>query len=509
MKDNMKNNDLSKAEEHTTIIGIDLGTSNSLVSYIKNGSPRIIPNERGERMNPSVVHFKENGDVIVGQMAKNQAVINSDQTVSLVKLSMGTDRKYNIFNNVYTPVDISSMILAYLKKSAENYLGYPVKRAVITVPAYFNDHQREDTLLAAQQAGIEVLKLLNEPIAAALVYGFSNHKDTKLLVVDLGGGTLDITLISYEDKVFKVRGVGGSTRIGGSNFDRLIVNKIIEEFKQIHGIELENDRIALQQLLINAEKAKIDLSSSNETQILIPYITVTPKGPIHLNISLNRDEFEHLISSILKEITEHIKHTFENAKIDYDWVDSVILVGGSTRLPVLESLVKEMVCSNSASTENNAVIEKEIKRNVNPDEAVARGAGLLAGILDGSIKDIEFHDITAHDLGIEDDEGNFISIIPKGSLYPLYVSHIVTNTMDNQEKVVINVLQRMGMATTESDEIVSIGWFELLIDSTKKKYESNIEVTLSIDGNGILEVTALDVDTGEQKAIVITNKRVS
>ncbi len=510
-------------EQHCRIIGIDLGTSNSLVSYIKNGSPRIIPNERGERMTPSVVHFKESGDVIVGQMAKNQAVINSDQTVSLVKLSMGTDRKFTILNKIYTPVDISSMILAYLKKSAENYLGCAVTKAVITVPAYFNDHQREDTLLAAQKAGLEVLKLLNEPIAAALVYGFANHKDTHLLVVDLGGGTLDITLISYEDKVFKVRAVGGSTRIGGSNFDKLLVNKIMEEFKQIHGIELENDKIALQQLLINAEKAKIDLSSANETQILIPYITVTPKGPIHLNVTLARDEFEHLISSVLEEISEHIRRTFENAQIDYRWVDSVILVGGSTRLPVLESLVREMVCntkdqvcenladkdlSEQSQSENDKgiICEKELKRNINPDEAVARGAGLLAGILEGSIKDIEFHDITPHDLGIEDDEGNFINIIPKGSTYPIDVSHIVTNTMDNQKSVVINVLQRMGMAATELDEIVSLGWFELSIDPSKKKYESNIEVTFTIDGNGILEVTALDIDTGEEKAITITNR---
>lgn len=375
------------------------------------------------------------------------------------------------------------------------------------------------------------------------MYGFSNHKDTHLLVVDLGGGTLDITIISYENRVFRVIGVGGSTRIGGSNFDRLLVNKIIEEFRQIHGIELENDKIALQQLLINAEKAKIDLSSTNETQILIPYITVTAKGPVHLNVTITRDQFEHLISSVLEEISDHIRRTFENAsscngsiedslgnqglikkiedgsynqglirKIDYGWVDSVILVGGSTRLPVLESLVREMICSNKKSINDSDTInasdannDSDIKRNIHPDEAVARGAGLLAGILEGSIKDIEFHDITPHDLGIEDDEGEFITVIPKGSIYPAHLSHVVTNTMDNQESVVINVLQRMGMSEAESEEIVSIGWFELSIDSGKKKYESSIEVTFTIDGNGILEVTALDIDTGEQKAIVITN----
>ncbi|MBF0201342.1 MAG: Hsp70 family protein [Desulfamplus sp.] len=475
------------------VIGIDLGTSNSLVSYIKNGSPRIIPNERGERMTPSVVHFRENGDVMVGQMAKNQAVINSERTVSLVKLAMGSDRVYTISDRQYTPVEISSYILAHLKKSAGAYLGHPVSRAVITVPAYFNDRQREDTLKAAEMAGLSVLKLLNEPTAAALVYGFSRQKETSLLVIDLGGGTLDITLMAYEGKVFQVKGVGGSTSIGGSMLDTIIVDKIIQDFMEMHGIDLKGDKIALQQLMINAEKAKIDLSSTEETQILIPYITVTPKGPIHLNMTLGRQDFEQLTSGVFHEICRHIDQTFEKSRLKPDWVDSVILVGGSTRVPRLESCVREILSSSGEH-------ERDIKRNIHPDEAVARGAGILAGILEGSISDIEFHDITPHDLGIEDDDGEFIPIIPRGESYPTRAAHIVTNTEDNQESVVINVLQRMGM---DQKSLLSLGWFELSIDPKKVKHQASIEITFAIDGNGLLEVTAMDLDTGDARAIQI------
>ena len=529
------------------IIGIDLGTSNSLVSYIKNGSPRIIPNERGERMTPSVVHFKERGDVVVGQMAKNQAVINADQTVSLVKLSMGTDRQYTILNRTYTPVEISSHILAQLKKNAETYLGQTISRAVITVPAYFNDRQREDTLKAAEMAGLTVMKLLNEPTAAALVYGFSRQEETRLLVIDLGGGTLDITLMAYEKKVFHVKGVGGATTIGGALLDQLIVKKMIETFHETHDIDLKNDPIALQQLLINSEKAKIDLSSADEAQLLIPYITVTPKGPIHLNETLSRKGFEQLTAGVFSEIADHIRHTFQAAGLTPDWVDSVILVGGSTRVTALEQVVREIIDPDArgAETQNNAeddaesvqdeiehlpsesatstsdavsvdgndklntvetVIKKEVRRNIHPDEAVARGAGILAGILEGSIKDIEFHDITPHDLGIEDDEGHFIPIILRGSAYPTDAAHLVTNTQDHQEGVVINVLQRMGK--TDAEEQLSLGWFELSIDKEKKRHEANVEVTFAIDGNGILKVTALDLDSGESQAITINTERL-
>ncbi len=515
-----------KSENNAPIIGIDLGTSNSLVSYIKNGSPRIIPNERGERMTPSVVHFKESGDVVVGQMAKNQAVINADQTVSLVKLSMGTDRQYTILNGTYTPVEISSHILAQLKKNAETYLGQEISRVVITVPAYFNDRQREDTLKAAEMAGLTVMKLLNEPTAAALVYGFSRQEDTRLLVIDLGGGTLDITLMAYEKKVFHVKGVGGATTIGGALLDQLIVKKMIHEFKETHDIDLEGDPIALQQLLVNSEKAKIDLSSSDDAQLLIPYITVTPKGPIHLNESLNRDGFDQLTKGVFDEVADHIRHTFQEAGLKPDWVDSVIMVGGSTRVPALERVVREIIDPEfTAETEAahdgeknetdilietdsliDTVIKGEVRRNIHPDEAVARGAGILAGILDGSIKDIEFHDITPHDLGIEDDEGRFIPVIARGSAYPTQVTHLVTNTQDHQQSVVINVLQLMGI--TESEEQLSLGWFELAIDPEKKKHEANIEVTFAIDGNGILKVTAQDLDSGEEQAITINTERI-
>ncbi len=526
--DKQKKNALQEKEPSPSrVIGIDLGTSNSLISYIKNGSPRIIPNERGERMTPSVVHFKENGEVVVGQMAKNQAVINSHQTISLVKLAMGTDQMYTVLNRQYSPVDISCHILTYLKKSAETYLGHPVSRSVITVPAYFNDRQREDTLKSAEKAGLTVLKLLNEPTAAALVYGFNREKDTRLLVIDLGGGTLDITLMAYEDNIFQVKGVGGSTTIGGAAFDRLIVQKIIHEFSQVHDIDLKKDLIAHQQLIINAEKAKIDLSSAEDTQILIPYITVTPKGPIHLNTSLSRKEFEELTTDIFKTIAGHIQQTFQEAQIETDWVETVILVGGSTRVPALEKLVRQIIChedkpssdktsskAGSSEPEKNedtliltsgTVLEKELKRNINPDEAVARGAGLMAGIMEGNIEGIEFHDITPHDLGIEDDQGSFIPIIPRGKAYPATARHMVTNTHDNQENVVINVLQRMDM---NAEKLLSLGWFQLSIDPGKKQHQASIDVVFSIDGNGILEVTAIDLDTGDQKAITITTEKM-
>lgn len=490
-------------ENGAPIIGIDLGTSNSLVSYIKNGSPRIIPNERGERMTPSVVHFKENGDVVVGQMAKNQAVINAGQTVSLVKLAMGSDRVYTILNRTVTPVEISSYILSKLKKSAEVYLGQDISRAVITVPAYFNDRQREDTLKAAEKAGLTVLKLLNEPTAAALVYGFSRQQDTRLLVIDLGGGTLDITLMAYENKVFHVKGVGGSTTIGGALLDQQIVQKMIEAFQETHDINLNSDPIALQQLLINSEKAKIDLSSTEEAQLLIPYITVTPKGPIHLNETLSRQGFEKLTAPIFSEIGDHIRNTFKEADLASDWVDSVILVGGSTRVPVLEKIVRQIIDPEPPDD----LFKGEVRRNIHPDEAVARGAGILAGILEGSITDIEFHDITPHDLGIEDDEGAFIPIIPRGSTYPTDAAHLVTNTQDHQERVVINVLQQMGPQDEET--LLSLGWFELSIDTAKKRLEASIEVTFAIDGNGILKVTALDLDSGEAQAITIHPDRIA
>ena len=499
--------------EDTVVIGIDLGTTNSLVAFIKDGDPRIIPNERGDRMTPSVVFFKEDGQIIVGEMAKSQAVLNSDRTISEVKLSMGRDTTYTIGSATYSATDISGLILKKLKENAERYLDHPVRDAVITVPAYFDDRQREDTLKAASLAGLNVFRLLNEPTAAALTYGLGQTAGAHLLVIDLGGGTLDITLMAYQNNIFRVLGVGGSTAIGGTDFDHKIVDHIQSEFLATHGFDLRQDKIALQQLVIQAEKAKIDLSSSPETHVMIPYITVTDKGPVHLNQSLTRPVFEQLIAGILEQISQHIRNTFDQAGLTPDWVDTVILVGGSTRVQAIETLIKTILDNPEPPTEAENDISGDlsgrsvIRRAINPDEAVARGAGILAGILSGSMTGIEFHDITPHDLGIEDDQGQFINILPRGTAYPAEASRLFTTTEDFQEAVYIHVLQQVGMATEQRP--VSLGWFGLKTDKTRRKSESNIDVSFAIDANGLLRVSALDIDNGDHKEITITNTDIT
>jgi len=499
--------------ENPIVIGIDLGTTNSLVAFIKDGDPRIIPNERGDRMTPSVVYFKEDGQIIVGEMAKSQAVLNADRTISEVKLAMGRDTTYTIGSAAYSAADISGLILKKLKENAERYLDQPVRDAVITVPAYFDDRQREDTLKAANLAGLNVLRLLNEPTAAALTYGLGQKTGAQLLVIDLGGGTFDITLMEYQDKVFRVRGVGGSTAIGGTDFDHKIVDHIQTEFLAVNGFDLRQDKIALQQLVIHAEKAKIDLSSSPETRVMIPYITVTDKGPIHLNQALTRPVFEQLIDGIMTQISHHIRATFDQAGLTPDWVDTVILVGGSTRVQAIETLIKTILDHPESPTESekdsagDSASCSVIRRTINPDEAVARGAGILAGILSGSMTGIEFYDITPHDLGIEDDQGRFINILPRGTAYPAEASRLFTTTEDFQESVYIHVQQQVGMAAESKP--VSLGWFALKMDKTKRKSESNIEVSFAIDANGRLRVSAMDIDNGEHKEITITNTDIA
>lgn len=489
------------------IIGIDLGTTNSLVSYIKNGSPRIIPNPRGARMTPSVVFIKENGEVIVGELAKNQAVLNGEQTVSNVKLAMGKDREYTIHNRKYSPSDISALILSHLKEYAQQYLGCPLADAVITVPAYFDDRQREDTLKAAEKAGLNVLKLLNEPTAAALTFGFSQKGDARFLVVDFGGGTLDITLMEYKDRVFRVRGVGGSTAIGGSSLDRRIVDYILKDVQDTYNLDLRKDPIAFQQLMIHGEKAKTDLSSTDETRIMIPYITLTDKGPLHLNLPLHRERFELLIRDELGEIEKHIRRTFETSGRGYDWPDSLILVGGSTRLPVMEKLLRKIInkgktADHPLGPETDTDKKDIVKKNINPDEAVARGAGILAGILEGSLKNIEFHDITPYDLGVEDEQGNFVPLIPGGTPYPAEEFRLFTTTQDFQEEVCIHVLQKPG----KEENYISLGQFRLQIEEPRKKGENNIDVNFSINTHGLLNVSALDIESGKMGEILIEEK---
>lgn len=483
------------------IIGIDLGTTNSLLSFVKNGAPRIIPNERGSRTTPSVVCLKRD-KVIVGEMARNQAVLNSELTVANVKLDMGTDRRFTINKRHYAPEEISGFILAHLREVAEDYLGCEVEEAVITVPAYFDDNQRQATLRAAAMTGIRVRKLLNEPTAAALTYGMSQGGNSHMLVIDLGGGTLDITLMAYEDKVFRVMGVGGSTAIGGINFDNALIDYILARFSADCPYELKNDRIAYQQLVIHAEKAKIDLSSADCTALMIPYIAVTNDGPLHLNMEISRADFNDLSRPVLEKIKRHITETFSQADLPPEWVDSVIMVGGASRIPAVGALVDEILCPAGADLSGGGPGPR-LKKNINPDEAVARGAGILAGVLSGEIAGVEFHDITAHNLGIEDDKGEFIDIIPAASSYPVEVSRLFTTVVDNQPEVIIHIMQDRGLEGAH--DFVSLGRFHLTVNHGRKKGEPNIDVTFAIDLNGVLTVSAMDLDTGEGKDITISD----
>lgn len=482
------------------IVGIDLGTTNSLVSFVKDGKPRIIPNERGSRTTPSVVSFKDDGQVVVGEMAKNQAILNSAATVMNVKLAMGTEKIWQIGDNKYLPEEISGHIIAHLKNCAENYLGYEVEEAVITVPAYFDDNQRQATLKSAVMAGLKVQKLLNEPTAAALTYGLGGQEDNaRLMVLDLGGGTFDITLMEYENEIFRVKATGGSTSLGGLNFDQHIIEHILQQFTQTSSYNLENDPVAFQQIVIQAERAKIDLSSAQETAIMIPYIAVSEDGPIHLNQKFSLSIFNELIAPVLADMKKYILEVFDQSGLGPEWVDRVILTGGATRVPAVESLIASML-AGSDETPAEAV-KRLLGHRVNPDEAVARGAGILAAIMSGEMADIEFHDITSHNLGLEDDEGKFVNIIASNTPYPCQVSRLFTTIRDNQHKVSIHILQDRGHA--DDRKLVFLGLFELDTGGDRPRGEPNIDVSFTIDLNGVLTVKAMDLDSGLEKNIII------
>ncbi len=499
-----KKNGHDNQSNKSSIVGIDLGTTNSLVSFIRNQSPRIIPNERGCRTTPSVVSIKSDGKVIIGEMARNQAVLNAAHTVANVKLSMGTGRTYTLTDHKYLPEEISGLILAQLKEYAENYLGCDINEAVITVPAYFDDNQRRATMQAAAMAGIQVKKLLNEPTAAALAYGLGKDRpDSKMLVVDLGGGTLDITLMEYKDKVFRVLAVGGSTSIGGVNFDKKIIDYILDDFKNTHSFDLSSDNIAFQQLVIQSEKAKIDLSSASETTIMIPYITITENGPLHLNINFKRSVFEELIAPILYEIKKIILSTFDKCSLTSSWVDSVILVGGSTRIPAVEKMIMDIIDPDGTRHGRENLLKKEI----NPDEAVARGAAVMAGIISGELADIEFYDITSHDLGILNNEGEFEILIKAGSVFPMETTRLFTTADDNQKEVTIQVMQDRGR--DEKQKLIPLGSFSLSIERAQKKGVPNIDVTFALDINSILTVSAVDLDTQKNAEISINYEFVN
>ena len=463
------------------IIGIDLGTTNSLVTIPKKGDrPEIIANERGERITPSVVTIQPD-QIVIGELARSQAVLNHEITVSYVKRSMGTDKCWTINEKEWSPVEISAEILKHLKHVAENYLGHEVTDAVITVPAHFNDLQREATLQAGVLAGLNVNKLFNEPTAAALAYGIQQNKDDHLLVFDFGGGTLDITLLEVKNGAFLVRGVGGDTELGGVDFDKVIVNHVREDFEKLHSVDLSKDPVAYQQLQNHAERSKIDLSGVNETKIMIPYVTVTPEGPLHINMTLNRETFENLSKPIIEKIESILKDTLDNSGLPQDWVKCIVMAGGTSRIPFIKEKLSELLPKTA-----------EFKHDLNPEEIVSLGAGVLAGTFGGQYPEISFKDMVSHDLGIEDHEGKFVVLIPRGMVYPSEKSLLCTTIKDNQGDVIIHVIQQ----SKPDNQQISLGNFKISGLSKYKAGEPNIMVTFSIDANGILRVRAEDQKSG-------------
>ncbi|MEN6349055.1 MAG: Hsp70 family protein [Syntrophomonas sp.] len=477
------------------IVGIDLGTTNSLVAFMnREGKPEIIINERGGRLTPSVVYFKNDQEVLVGEMARHQALLKADRTVGSIKRHMGSDYKVDISGREYTPVEISALILRKLLNYAEGYLGQKVESAVVTVPAYFNDNQRQATFMAGELAGIKIVKLLNEPTAAALAYASELANQEHILVLDIGGGTFDITLMEYEKGICRVLCTGGSSSLGGLDFDSRLCRSIQDTFKQCTGIDLLGDAVAMQQVQINAEKAKLDLSSVKECSVLIPYISMSNIGPVHLNQVIQREHFNYICRDLFVEITELIRQTLGRAGVDSSWVDVVVFAGGSSRMPGFKDAVAEIFP------------DVEIRTEINPDEVVALGAALEAGMLSGEVSDVELHDVTSHTLGVEDDQGEFITLIAANTPYPALDAQLFTTVEDGQEEVIIHILQRDEMGDTGGDKgIISLGKFHLSGIRKAKVGEPNIDVTFEIDKNGILHVSAMDIDTGIQNQIEIND----
>lgn len=477
-------------------VGIDLGTTNSLVTYVRDGRPQVIVNERGARLTPSVVSFRDDDSVLVGELAKNQIVADHENTVAYVKTEMGTDTRYRVREREFTPIECSAFILRKLKNYTEECLGYPVENAIITVPAYFDDRQRQATLKAGTLAGFNVTKLLNEPTAAALAYGLSSAGNENMLVFDLGGGTLDITLMEYRNNVFRVIGVGGSTSIGGNNFDQQLAKHLVASFETASGVSLQDDPVALQQVLIHAERAKRDLSTVETVDLFVPFLGANEDGPVHLSSELTRYEFEEMISGYLSHIREILLSTFAEAGKDLSWVSSVLFAGGATRIPAIRDLVTTAVRGEHSGK------DIQIFEESNPDEVVAMGAGTLAGILSGVIAEVTFYDITSHDLGIEDDEGNFVKLIAKGTSYPCAETKLFTTTADDQSEVTVRVLQN-GVQDGESPW-VSLGEFTLSEIDPAPAGTPNIDVTFRIDEHGIMNITAFDLDTGKHEEIALS-----
>ena len=471
------------------IIGIDLGTTNSCVSVMEGGEATVIPNAEGHRTTPSVVAFSKTGERMVGQVAKRQAVTNPDRTISSIKREMGSDYKVTIDGKKYTPQEISAMILQKLKADAEAYLGEPVTEAVITVPAYFTDAQRQATKDAGKIAGLDVKRIINEPTAAALAYGLDKETDQKIMVYDLGGGTFDVSVLEIGDGVIEVLATAGNNRLGGDDFDQCITNYLVEEFKKSDGIDLSGDRVAMQRLKEAAEKAKIELSGVTSTNINLPYITADATGPKHLDVTLTRAKFNELTAHLVEKTAGPVRQAMSDAGITASDLTKVLLVGGSSRVPAVQEMVKKLT-------------GKEGFKGINPDECVAMGAALQAGVLTGDVKGLLLLDVTPLSLGIETMGGVCTKLIDRNTTIPVKKSQIFSTAADNQTSVEVNVLQgEREMAAANK----SLGRFHLDGIAPARRGVPQIEVTFDIDANGIVNVSAKDLGTGKEQHITITS----